>query len=591
MHRAQLSRSSLDALLDPKSVAVMGGSPRHPVRRQLVANFADLRSPARVVAVNPNHASVDGVLCYPNLGAVPFVPDAVLIGLPAMPATEAIEQAAQLGVKAAVVLAGGFAETDKRGRGLQARVVRAARATGMAVIGPNCQGLINFWSPVALYLHAVHAYLPGAVALISQSGAITRALINSRMGVRWGYAVSTGNEAVVGAADLIGRWVDEERVKVICVFAETIRAPDAFFHECDRAWEAGKSVIVLKAARSDDAHRVAAAHTDALAQPMRLLDARFRRHHIAPVESLEELLACALTLQIRRPRATGLATVAGSGGAIELVLDEASRNRLSHPALSDVTVNAVLAEVDDPPTPRNPLDIWTGRPRSATGYARLLELVAADAGIGVIVCLRPDLNDYPTTYPASNTRVFLEAIGSVSRQTDTLLVVVDPVAGNPPATLVEAMLDGGVLVLSGIRTALGALAALIHSSEWPAPRHLTATPSASVSLEPTLRVLVGSRALMAIRDAKLSVARSSIARSEVEAAKAAKRIGFPVVLKVGRPCGGSQNRAQRNPHVLDQPGRGPRCIPGTGTHWLRPSARSRGDCGRHRSNHRVAGRS
>ena len=233
----------LSAIFTPGSVAVVGASPTSAAGRHPLENLSSLGYPGRVAAVNPRYEEISGFPCYPSLKDLPFVPDAVLVSVNRDRTPSIIEQAAEVGARGAVVLAIGFAEAGPIGGDLQRRITEIARAAKMDLIGPNCQGVINFVRPCALYLSQVHPYPPGHVALFSQSGNITTTLANNRRGVRWSHVVSSGNEAITVSADLIHYFIDDPETRVICGFMETVRnlsssSPSAIGRErrASRSW-------------------------------------------------------------------------------------------------------------------------------------------------------------------------------------------------------------------------------------------------------------------------------------------------------------------------------------------------------------------
>ncbi|MFI5268225.1 MAG: CoA-binding protein, partial [Chloroflexota bacterium] len=206
---------NLSHLIAPESVAIVGASPTSRYGRQVVANFTSLPFPGKVAAVNPKYEDILGVPCYPSLREMPFVPEAVVINLAAERVVPALEEAASLGVKGAVVFAIGFAEIGGEGQRRQDRLRAVANQAGMAVIGPNCQGFINFRHPAPLYMGPVQPYKAGSAAFISHSGTVTNAIANNTRGVRFSHIVSCGNEAVVGCEDLLAYYLDDPNTKLV----------------------------------------------------------------------------------------------------------------------------------------------------------------------------------------------------------------------------------------------------------------------------------------------------------------------------------------------------------------------------------------
>lgn len=378
------SAEAVRTLFEPKSVAVVGASASGR-GLTVVESLRDVGYRGELACVNPKYQEIAGYPCYPSLADIPFVPEAVVVAVARERVISVIGQCAALGVKSAVTFAIGFAEANDEGKRLQDEIVAIAHDAGMAILGPNCQGLINFAKPVSLYMDNVYAYKPGRVGFLAQSGSVMTALTNNRRGVRWSHAVSSGNEAVVDAADVLEFYVSSPDVDVVCMFLESIRNPDKFFEQCDLALELGKPVAIMKTGKTPAAQRAAQAHSGALAVPERLIDARFKRHGVLRADSLEELLETAIALQSKkRPTRGHIAAMTASGGQIELVLDNLPGTGLSTPVFSSATQDAVTTLLPDFLPPKNPLD-WWGMDDYDTNLPLLVAAVAEDDGIDIVV--------------------------------------------------------------------------------------------------------------------------------------------------------------------------------------------------------------
>jgi acetate---CoA ligase (ADP-forming) len=524
----------LSAIFTPRSVAVVGASPTSAAGRHPLENFASLRYRGRVAAVNPRYDEISGFPCYPSLKDLPFVPEAVLVSVNRERAPSIVEQAAEVGARGAVVLAIGFAEAGPTGGDLQRRITEIARAANMDLIGPNCQGVINFVRPCALYLSRVRPYPPGQVALFSQSGNITTTLTNNRRGVRWRHVVSCGNEAVTVSADLIHYFIEDPDTRVICGFMETVRNPEQFFAECDRARAAGKPVVVLKSGRTDEARRAVTAHSGALSAADRLYDELFRRHGVLRVDSIEELLETAIALQCtQRPADGRVAAATGSGGQIELMLDELGRcPALTHPEFEPSTKAYLRSELPEFLAPSNPLDYW-GVPDFRATYPKLLGALADDPNVDIVVGVG-DNSDYPT---GGTDEWKWDAAVDLAERTDKLVAVLVPTDGDADSDSVERLLRSGVLLLSGFPNGFKALDNLVAWSRPAAPQAphplldldafraaLDAHPGGAIS---------GADALGLLRLAGIPTAPSVEAESVEQALAAAETIGYPVVAKIG----------------------------------------------------------
>lgn len=458
---AEALGAPLASVFRPASVAVVGASPTSQWGRQALANFTALNFRGDVAAVNPKYQEILGYRCYPSLAAIPFTPEAVLIGVGRERVVPLLQEAAAVGARAAVVFAIGFAEAGPEGRRLQEQLAAIARKAGMALIGPNCQGVINFVQPCALYMSSVHPYEPGHVALVAQSGSVTTTLLNNRRGVRWSHAVSCGNEAVTDSADIIGHYVDDPHTRVICGFIETVRDPDRFFHACERAREAGKPVILLKPGQTEAARQAATAHSGAKPAPDEHLDGLFRRHGVLRVDSQEDLLEAAVALQSRhRPCRGHIAVLTGSGGQIELVLDEVGKypDVLTLPELSPRTQALLRGILPDFLATSNPLDYW-GVSDYVGAYPQVLGALADDANVDIVVGI-VDPNHGPTGSAGGEQRYY-RAASDLAARSDRLIALITPLDGEPSAEAVEHLLARDVLLLSGFPQGIRALERLV----------------------------------------------------------------------------------------------------------------------------------
>jgi acyl-CoA synthetase (NDP forming) len=441
-----------------------------------------------------------------------------------------LEQAARKRARGAVVFAIGFGEADELGRGLETRLRNLAQDAQMAVIGPNCQGLINFFQSTPLYMDSVQPYQPGAVALIAQSGSVLTALVNNRRGVRWGHVISTGNETVVDAADVLGYYIDNPEIAVICAFLEVIRRPKEFFRQCDQAHAAGKPVIICKTGRTAAAQEAAAAHSGALAAPDRLVDALLKRHGVIRAESLEELLETAIALQSRRrPRGRGMAAVSTSGGQIALLHDNLPGTGLALPEFAPDTRDELAHLVAPFVRPANPLD-WWGTADPDRTLPQILETAAADPGIDIVIQVS-DFTAGPTGV-SMRARRPLRSAQSVLASREELFVVLDAIGGAPQPPDVEMGVADEILVLSGLHSGLRALG---HLAEYEQRRSVFPTAPDLPSRLATMGVsgLTWTPDVMALLNtAGFTVARGGLARTVREAVALGDELGYPVVAKI-----------------------------------------------------------
>lgn len=534
--KSQTARQTdLSALFRPNSIAVVGASPNAGYNRQALENFSRLGYSGKVVAINPKYDDVLGYPSYPSIKSMPFVPDAVLVLRNATSTVSVIEEAADVGVRAAVAFATGFVEVGSEGAAAQARIVDAARKSGMVVLGPNCSGLVNWIDRVPLHLAGVEASQPGRVALISQSGGIKTTFVGNKRGVSWSHFVTVGNEAVVGCAEFLPYFVDDPHVRVICCVLETLRDPERFFFECDQARAAGKPVIVLKTGRSEAGQKMAAAHSGALAAPYRLYRELFTRHGVVQVDSLEEMLACAIALQARRAPGQGrLGMATPSGGLLQLMIDESSTHKtLSYPEFQPYTANALRTLLPSMPRYTNPLDP-VGIDILGNSYPKVLEIVARDPNIDIIASLYDP--NHTGTDIGSEMEAYANSVAAAAAATNKLGALITPLDGSASPETIQEFLEKDIVVL-GLQNAFHALD---HVVKWnrPVPPIADEPPIDQPEMAKRIREFAGEPfagkpALDFLATAGIPVVESRYVTSVNAAVKAADELGYPIVVKIG----------------------------------------------------------
>ena len=386
----------LSSFFKPRSIALVGATER--AGSVGLAIWENLRGFAGTVyPVNARHAEVCGVRAYPNIAALPEVPELVLIVTPAPTVPALVDEAGAAGVKAVVVISAGFKETGADGARLEAEVLAAARKHGVRLIGPNCLGLMNPHAGLNATFASSRA-LPGRVAFLSQSGALCTAILDWSHDQYVGFSafVSTGAMADVGWGDLIRYFGEDPHTSSIVIYMESVGADAAAFLAAARAVAAQKPIVVIKVGRTAEASRVAASHTGALTGSDAVLDAALRQSGVLRVDTIEELFDMAEVLA-KQPlptgRRLGIVTNAGGPGALatdSLVLGQGVLAELS--AQSMTALNAVL-----PPSwsHNNPVDVLGDA--DAARYAQALRIVAGDPGVdGVLAILTPQAMTQPT---------------------------------------------------------------------------------------------------------------------------------------------------------------------------------------------------
>jgi acyl-CoA synthetase (NDP forming) len=328
--------ASLDALLAPKSVAIIGASDDatriggRPVSYLLRAAF-----PGPIWPVNPNRETVQGLRAYASVRDVPGAPEACIIAVAAPRVVETLEACADQGASAAVILSSGFAEAGDEGAAAQRRISELARERGIRVLGPNTLGLFNAharWMGTFASTILYGTPEPGPIGVASQSGAVGSEIFNllRRRGLGTGVWITTGNEADVDLADAVAYLADDPETRIIVVYAEGVRNGPAMRAALVRASDVGKPVLFLKSGRSEVGAAAVQSHTAALAGVDRIYEALLTQHGAVRVANAEELVDAAYAAaSVPLPAGRRLLILTISGGAGVQMADAAFELRLA----------------------------------------------------------------------------------------------------------------------------------------------------------------------------------------------------------------------------------------------------------------------
>ena len=378
-----MSTYRLDSLFTPRSVAVVGASPRKTSSgRAVLENLRGAGFPGAVYLVNPRYDEIEGVRAVKSYDALPEVPDVVVIAVPAPAVPDAVAAAARKGTAAGIVITAGLGH----GPGSLADICeKNARAAGMRLVGPNCLGVL---APRAKF-NASFAALsppPGDLALISQSGAIAAGLVQwaAARGVGFSAIVSIGDSIDVDFGDLLDHFAMDRDTRAIVLYIELIRDARKFMSAA-RAAARTKPVLVIKSGRHAQGAKAALTHTGALAGSDAVYDAAFRRAGLLRVIDLDELFAAAETLA-RRTTLAGkrLAILTNGGGVGVLAVDRLVDLGGELAAISPRTMSKLDAALPPIWSRANPIDI-AGDADEARYGAALDLLLADDANDAVLV--------------------------------------------------------------------------------------------------------------------------------------------------------------------------------------------------------------
>jgi acyl-CoA synthetase (NDP forming) len=527
----------LEALLAPKSIAILGASPKPTIGLSLIQTLDKMGFAGAIYPVNPKYEDVAGRKCYPTVDALPDGVDLVLFCISSKHLLAQYEAAARKRIGSAAVYDGGFAEAGEEGKALQARIAALSREAGMALCGPNCMGALNppFRSTSYMSPLADPQALVGDVALVSQSGSICIGLVADVRRFGFSHVISSGNEAATTTAQYLEYLVDEPETKVIALFTESVREPDRFVAALDRAADNGKPVIVLKVGKSSRSSAAVSTHTGGLAGESRVFSALLKAHRAIEVDDMDELAEVVSVCRgARRPKGNRIGVVAASGGQSELVLDLATSAGINIPPLKPELKQKAESVIGPLPGDGNPLDAW-GHGEYKINIPHAFDCLGTSPDFDAIVYISEGMDNQPTEY-FEKTREYSEMISTAAAKYDKPFYFMGMRPGIFRSDQVRLLAKDGVPVVGGTRQGLGAIMRLADYVRGPGnPRNV------NTALKRRLADATNGRVRSAIHeyDAKrilgaagVPVTKETLVGTLPEAKRAAASIGYPVVLKV-----------------------------------------------------------
>jgi len=523
-----MARSAAD-IFNAKSIAIVGATDKSHWPRNIYANLTESGFEGRIFPINPKRDEIFGIPCYPDLASLPEPADLALMIIPADAVEGALRQGVENGLKAAVVYAAGFGDGGrehslKRGAAFR----KTLDELDIAVCGPNCMGLAGIRQKLYCYPHThVSGMTPGPVALVTQSGGTLSYFVNcaQERGLKFSYAISSGNELSLDLADYVDFLVDDPDTEQICLFIEGIRRPDAFMKAAGRALKAGKPVIAIKTGKSQKSREAAASHSGAVAGDYAAYEAMCERYGIIACETVEEIIEVTLGFQQRRlPKGPGIAFMTTSGGTVDLLHDYCEQENAVVPELSPETVEAVREFVPADCHIRNPID--TGAPVGRSGRSSPIEICKAfarDPAVDMVAWC----NNMPGTARSAGQA---DQIKELLASTDKPVISFARMPHNIPDGGLDFQEDTNMPFVQGTRTGVRVMNALwFHASR--RGREIAALPAPAGKAENC----AGDALQAALAEAGVTPPRSAMAADADDAGRAAAGIGFPVAVKIVSP--------------------------------------------------------
>ncbi|MEP7091819.1 MAG: acetate--CoA ligase family protein, partial [Nocardioidaceae bacterium] len=510
--------SSLDGFRTPASVAVVGASDDHAKWGYWLARGAlGGRHRRAVYLVNSSSSTVQGETSYPNVTALPEVPELVVLCVPPRFIEGVVNESLARGVKAFLGITAGVTHEQ--------RVGAAIRAAGARIVGPNSLGLYDASTELQL---AWGNFTPGPLAIVSQSGQLGSeiAILGERAGLGVSRFISVGNQIDVNAAELLDDLIDHDATRIIALYLESFADGAHLVKTLSGLAEAGKQTIILTTGASEASQRLAQSHTGSLTSALDTVDAACRAAGAIRVSTPTELINLAHYLSVApKPRGRRVAVVSDSGGQGGVAADVAASFGLSTPVFSTELQSRLAGILPPGRSVSNPVDLAGAGEADLNAYADLSQILL-DSGEADAVVLSGYFGCYGVdTPPLRDVELaVIDRMGDMVQSSHLPLVVHSMSVGSPA---IARMWEHGIPALPGIESAMNAIAHAAHLTVWPGRdiKVLDENPSVPARGYWAARDLLG--------ELGITVPRGMLIESHKDLGLAATGLAFPLVLKAG----------------------------------------------------------
>ena len=527
---------SLPALLTPQTIAVIGAS-RTPgkVGHDILANLLAGGFAGQLLPVNPAASEILGLPCLPALKGSGHKVDLALVAVPRPLVEAAVRDSLAAGARAVAVITAGFKEMDREGAELESKLAALCAQQGARLLGPNCLGLINSHQRMNASF-AGKMPTPGAISVISQSGALATAILDLAAGRHLGLAklISIGNKADLSEVDLLHALAADPQTRVIIAYLEDISSGEDFVKA---ATEAGSSkpVVVLKSGTTAAGQKAASSHTGVLAGADIAYGAAFRRSGVIRAETFEALFDYATALAMQPlPAGNRVLIITNAGGPGTMAADAVEQAGMQVAALAGNTATALKAKLPRAASVGNPVDVLGDA--EPERYAAAISAAQDDPAVDAIVVI---LTPQAMTRPADTARAIAACLKGEKPARPATIDGEDVLPGR--AELVAANLPD----YPSPERAVAALKAMYDYACWRKrpPRVVTRFRVNRRRVERiiTRRLRSGYQQLGEVKSKSVlaaygfQVPAGFLANSPEEAVEIGERIGFPVALKVVSP--------------------------------------------------------
>ncbi len=527
---------NLRHIFRPSSVAVVGASKKvEKIGYQCLKNLIEGGYEGKIYPVNPKESEILGLKCYPDVKSIPGSVDLALIVVPAKVVKDVVKRCVEKGVKGVAIISSGFSEIGNRE--LEEEIVKIAKEGGMPLIGPNIVGVCDTYANCNASFCQSLPY-KGNIAFISQSGALAIALV----GWTWIDSVglsalaSIGNMADVSFPELIEYFTEEDKnTNCICMYIEGIKKGREFMKACKNAYMR-KPVVALKAGVSKRGSVATMSHTGSLAGSAEVIKAAFRQCGILEVENLQQLFDASLALSLQPPMmGENIVIITNGGGAGVCATDAAERYGIPLKDIDETLREELKKCMPEFGSPKNPVDL-TGMAnkewyKSAIKTALMHKNVD---GVAVLYC------HTAITEPMDVANAIYDAIKESKVKKP---VIVNFVGGKECTEALTWLKKNGIPSYPDPERAMYAMGTLRRYGrllerdveEFSSYEDVDKRRVKEIIENAGRQRLTEHEAKEIFKAYKIPVPDESVVKSEEDAVKTARELGYPVVMKVSSP--------------------------------------------------------
>ena len=379
----------LDKIMKPKSIAVIGASTKpKTIGSEIMQRLRDYKFNGKIYPVNPKGGIIEGFQAYTNIGEVPGEVDLAVIVVNAKFVLDTIDQCHAKGIKGICIITAGFKETGKEGAEMEKQLLEKVKEYGMRCVGPNCLGVLNTNPEVKMdATFAESLPVRGDIGFVSQSGALGGGILNILKDLNIGFAqfVSIGNQADINAETMLEYWENDDDVKQILLYMESIQNPANFRKLASRITKK-KPILALKSGRSAAGASAASSHTGSLAGADKAAAALLKQSGVIREFSLKNLFANAKAFSnCPIPQGNRVAIITNSGGPGIMATDAICESGMQMAKITDETKEKLRSFLPSAASVKNPIDMIASAP--IEHYIQTLETVIADENVDMIMVI------------------------------------------------------------------------------------------------------------------------------------------------------------------------------------------------------------